>query len=147
MQGAQSKGTLVNIKHAAFNDQEINRSGIAVFMNEQKAREVELRGLQQAFEANGKPASFESDDTKADTYTQGALGVMSSYNRIGAVASSANVGVQVQIMRDEWGFNGYNVTDFTGVSLKASPKESILAGTTAFCGFGAGDCCAGGQRL
>lgn len=139
VQGAQSKGTLVNIKHAAFNDQEINRSGIAVFMNEQKAREVELRGLQQAFEANGKPASFESDDTKADTYTQGALGVMSSYNRIGAVASSANVGVQVQIMRDEWGFNGYNVTDFTGVSLKASPKESILAGTTAFCGFGAGD--------
>ena len=115
VQGAQSKGTLVNIKHAAFNDQEINRSGIAVFMNEQKARELELRGLQQAFEANGKPASFENDPEKADTYQLGALGVMTSYNRI---------------------FNGYNVTDFTGVSLKAAPKESILAGTTAFCGFG-----------
>lgn len=139
VQGAQSKGTLVNIKHAAFNDQEINRSGIAVFMNEQKARELELRGLQQAFEANGKPASFEADDTKADTYTEGALGVMSSYNRIGAVASSANVGVQKQIMRDEWGFKGYNVTDFTGVALKASPKESILAGTTAFCGMSISD--------
>lgn len=136
VQGAQSKGTLVNIKHAAFNDQEINRSGIAVFMTEQKARELELRGLQQAFEANGKPASFSADESKADTYTTGALGVMSSYNRIGAVASSANRGVQVQIMRDEWGFKGYNVTDFTGVSLKAAPKESILAGTTAFCGFG-----------
>lgn len=136
IQGAQSKGTLVNIKHAAFNDQEINRSGIAVFMSEQKARELELRGLQQAFEANGKPASFVNDETKEDTYTVGALGVMSSYNRIGAVASSANRGVQVQIMRNEWDFNGYNVTDFTGVSLKAAPKESILAGTTAFCGFG-----------
>ena len=136
VQGAQSKGTLVNIKHAAFNDQEINRSGIAVFMNEQKARELELRGLEQAFEANGKPASFAADETKADTYTEGALGVMSSYNRIGAVASSANVGVQEQIMRGEWGFKGYNVTDFTGVSLKGAPKESILAGTTAFCGFG-----------
>lgn len=136
IQGAQSKGTLVNIKHAAFNDQEINRSGIAVFMTEQKARELELRGLQQAFEANGKPASFVNDETKEDTYTVGALGVMSSYNRIGAVASSANRGVQVQIMRNEWDFNGYNVTDFTGVSLKAAPKESILAGTTAFCGFG-----------
>lgn len=135
VQGAQSKGTLVNIKHAAFNDQEINRSGIAVFMNEQKARELELRGLEQAFEANGKPASFAADETKADTYTEGALGVMSSYNRIGAVASSANVGVQEQIMRGEWGFKGYNVTDFTGVSLKGAPKESILAGTTAFCGF------------
>lgn len=136
IQGAQSKGTLVNIKHAAFNDQEINRSGIAVFMNEQKARELELRGLQQAFEANGKPASFREDESREDTYTQGALGVMSSYNRIGAVAPSANRGVMVQIMRDEWDFNGYNVTDFTGVSLKAAPKESILAGTTAFCGFG-----------
>ncbi len=136
VQGAQSKGTLVNIKHAAFNDQEINRSGIAVFMTEQKARELELRNLQQAFEGNGKPASFVSDETKADTYTEGALGVMSSYNRIGAVASSANVGVMVQIMREEWDFNGYNVTDFTGISLKAAPKESILAGTTAFCGFG-----------
>ena len=139
VQGAQSKGTLVNIKHAAFNDQEINRSGIAVFMSEQKARELELRNLQQAFEANGKPASFENDPDRDDTYTVGALGVMSSYNRIGAVASSANAGVQVQIMRNEWDFNGYNVTDFTGVSLRAAPKESLLAGTNAFCGFGVDD--------
>ena len=136
VQGAQSKGCLVNIKHAAFNDQEINRSGIAVFMSEAKAREMELRNLQQAFEANGKPASFVDDPEMENSYTTGALGVMSSYNRIGAVASSANYAVQVAIMRDEWGFEGYNVTDFTGVSLKASPKESILAGTTAFCGFG-----------
>lgn len=136
VQGAQSKGTLVNIKHAAFNDQEINRSGIAVFMNEQKARELELRNLQQAFEANGKPAIWNGDDAKDTTYTQGARGVMTSYNRIGATASSANEGVMVKIMREEWDFNGYNVTDFTGVSLKAAPKESILCGTTAFCGFG-----------
>lgn len=136
VQGAQSKGCLVNIKHAAFNDQEINRSGVAVFMNEQKARELELRNLQQAFEANGKPASFKADESRNDTYTKGALGVMTSYNRIGAVASSANYGVMVQIMRNEWNFCGYNVTDFTGVTLKAAPKESILFGTTAFCGFG-----------
>lgn len=136
VQGAQSKGTLVNIKHAAFNDQEINRSGIAVFMHEQKARELELRNLQQAFEGNGKPVSFKEDSSKDDTYTIGALGVMTSYNRIGAVAPSANKGVMVQIMRDEWDFNGYSVTDFTGVTLKAAPKESLLAGTTAFCGFG-----------
>lgn len=136
VQGAQSKGCLVNIKHAAFNCQEINRSGIAVFMNEQKARELELRNLQQAFEGNGKPAAFYEDETKDNTYTSGALGVMSSYNRVGAVASSANKALMVDIMRNEWGFKGYNVTDFTGVSLKAAPKESILSGTTAFCGFG-----------
>jgi len=136
VQGAQSKGTLVNIKHAAFNDQEINRSGIAVFMTEQKARELELRNLQQAFEANGKPASFRENESKNNSYITGALGVMTSYNRIGAVAPSANHGVMVQIMREEWDFKGYSVTDFTGVSPKAAPKESILFGTTAFCGFG-----------
>ncbi len=136
VQGAQSKGCLVNIKHIGFNDQEINRSGVAVFMTEQKARELELRNLQQAFEGKGKPASFVADPAKADTYTVGALGVMSSYNRHGAVAASANYGTMQAILRDEWGFQGYNVTDFTGVSLKAAPKESILFGTTAFCGFG-----------
>lgn len=136
VQGAQSKGCMVNIKHFAFNDQEINRSGVAVFMNEQTARELELRNFQQTIEANGKPASFEQDKSRADTYTTGALGVMTSYNRIGAVASSANRAVMVDILRDEWGFQGYNVTDFTSVALKAAPKESILAGTTAFCGFG-----------
>lgn len=136
VQGAQSKGCLVNIKHAAFNDQEINRSGVAVFQNEQQAREMELKNLRQAIEGNGKPASFVGDESKDNTYTSGALGIMSSYNRIGAVPPSANKGVMVDIIRNEWGFKGYNVTDFTGVSLKASPKESILYGTTAFCGFG-----------
>lgn len=139
VQGAQSKGTLVNIKHLGFNDQEINRSGIAVFMTEQKAREMELRNLQQAFEATGEPASFVADPARDGLYEQGALGLMSSYNRIGAVAPSANTGVMVDILRDEWGFKGYNVTDFTGVHPKAAPKESILAGTTAFCGFGIDD--------
>ena len=137
VQGAQSKGCLVNVKHAAFNDQEINRSGIAVFMNEQKARELELRNLEQAFEAKGRPADFATPDGVEDNSygTEGALGVMTSYNRVGAVPSSANSALTVEILRNEWGFVGYNVTDFTSVALKASPKESILAGTTAFCGF------------
>jgi beta-glucosidase len=133
VQGAQSKGTIVNLKHLAFNDQEINRSGIAVFMTEQAARELELRNFQQAIEANGKPASMADN---ANIYNEGALGVMTSFNRIGAVAPSANKGVCQDILRDEWGFKGYSVTDFTGVSMKAMPKESVLYGTVAFCGFG-----------
>lgn len=133
VQGAQSKGCIVNVKHLAFNCQEINRSGIAVFTTEQAARELELRNFQQTIEANGKPASMKGDET---VYVRGALGVMTSFNRIGAVAPSANKGVCVDILRDEWGFKGYSVTDFTGVSPKAMPKESVLYGTVAFCGFG-----------
>ncbi len=137
VQGAQSKGTLVNVKHFAFNDQEINRSGVAVFLNEQTARELELRNFQQAIEGKGMPASFVDNEEYEDAYTEGALGVMTSYNRIGAVASSANYSAMVDVLREEWGFQGYNVTDFTSVSLLAAPKESTLAGTTVFCGFGA----------
>ena len=70
---------------------------------------------------------------------EGALGTMTAYNRIGMVASSANYAVQYTILREEWGFNGYSVTDFTGLNPVAAPKESIMAGTTAFCGFGAND--------
>lgn len=135
VQGAQSKGCLVNIKHAAFNDQEINRSGVAAFTNEQAARELELRNLNKMFTAKGKPASFVDNAEYDNVYVEGALGVMTSYNRIGCVASSANKAVQQDIIRGEWGFKGYNVTDFTGVKPIASPKESILFGTTAFCGF------------
>lgn len=133
-QGAQSKGVMVNIKHFAFNDQENDRDGIATFMNEQSARELELRNFQQAFEANGKPAAWLNDEDHADDYTVGALGVMTSFNRIGAIAVGANEGVMQNILRGEWGFKGYCVTDFSQVSPKAAPKESIQFGTTAFCG-------------
>ena len=136
IQGAQDKGCLVNIKHLAFNDQEINRSGVATFTSEQTARELELRNLEQMITAKGKPAAWVRDMAYENYYTQGALGIMTSYNRIGAVASSANKGVMIDILRNEWGFKGFNQTDFTGISAKAAPRESVLFGTTGFCGFG-----------
>lgn len=40
------KGVVTNAKHFAFNDQETNRDGLAVFLDEQAARENELRGFQ-----------------------------------------------------------------------------------------------------
>lgn len=128
VQGAQSKGCLVNIKHMGFNDQEANRSGVAAFINEQAARELELRNLQQAFTSKGRSSKMENIEAGAteNVYAaEGARGVMTAYNRIGATASSANKGIMVNVLREEWGFKGYSVTDFTGVTMKAAPKESI----------------------
>ncbi|MCD8295601.1 MAG: glycoside hydrolase family 3 C-terminal domain-containing protein [Clostridia bacterium] len=148
VQGAQDKGVLVNLKHYAFNDQEINRSGVCAFMSEQKAREMELRNFEIAIVGTGKPASFYSESTAASVvaeyniqdysygYNEMCNGIMTSYNKIGATASSANYAVMMTILRDEWGFKGYNVTDFTSVAPIAAPKESLLAGTCCFCGFG-----------
>ena len=142
VQGAQSRGCLVNIKHVGFNTQEANRSGVCELVTEQAARELELRNLQQAFTGFGRSSKMEGIEAGAtpNRYAaEGARGTMTAYNRIGMVASSANYGVQVEILRNEWGFKGYSVTDFTGLNPVAAPKESILAGTTAFCGFGAND--------
>ena len=105
-------------KHFAFNDQETNRYGVATFFNEQSAREIYLK----VFEIGVREGNMN--------------GLMSSFNRIGCTWTGRHHGLLTDILRNEWGFKGYNVTDFTGVSLKAAPKESILAGTTAFCGFG-----------
>ena len=62
--GAQSKGTVVTVKHFALNDQECNRTGGAIFANEQSIRELYL----QPFEISVREGN--------------ALGMMASMNRI-----------------------------------------------------------------
>ncbi|MCD8294361.1 MAG: glycoside hydrolase family 3 C-terminal domain-containing protein, partial [Clostridia bacterium] len=71
VKGSREYGLIVTLKHFAMNDQESNRRGVAVFATEQQMRENELRGFQIAFAA-------------------GALGTMTSFNRIGCTYSSAD---------------------------------------------------------
>lgn len=100
--GALKYGLIAAPKHYAFNDQETNRSGVAPYMTEQRAREVELRAYQYAFEA-----------TKYDTaeFDQGMRGLMVSFSKIGPVECTASVGLMTNILAKEWGFRGYAVTD------------------------------------
>ena len=112
IQGGLSKGLVMAPKHYAFNDQESNRNGVAAFMNEQKARELELRSFQIAFEG-------------------GTLGVMTSFNRIGVTYVGASEGL-MDILYDEWGFRGYVVSDMVNPGTYMTWKESVIAGTTNF---------------
>lgn len=100
--GALDKGLIAAPKHYAFNDQEANRTGIAPYLTEQRARETELRAFQIAFEA-----------TKYDTDQKdvGMLGVMTSFSRIGPTEVTCSSGMLKEILRTEWGFNGYIVSD------------------------------------
>ena len=100
--GALEYGLIAAPKHYAFNDQETNRSGVAPFMTEQRAREVELRAYQIAFEA-----------TKYDTEKEdaGMRGLMISFSKIGPVECTASKGLMTEILKKEWGFKGYAVTD------------------------------------
>lgn len=92
--GAKGYGCILAPKHYAFNDTEINRTGVATFMTEQKAREGELRAHQSSVE------------------DAGALGMMSGYNRIGVTSTNASTGLMLGILRNEWGFKGILSEDF-----------------------------------
>ena len=111
--GALTKGLICAPKHYAFNDQESNRNGVAPFMNEQKARELELRSFQIAIEG-------------------GTLGVMTSFSRIGPVYVGAHKGLITDILCKEWGFNGYIISDMVNPASYMTWKESVIAGTTNF---------------
>ena len=101
--GARDNGLIASPKHYAFNDQETNRNGIAPFLTEQRAREVELRAFQIAFEATPYDRK-RGEDT-------GMLGMMTSFSKIGAVECTSSVGLINGIAVGEWGFHGYCVTD------------------------------------
>lgn len=114
VQGIQSKGIVAYVKHFAFNEQDTHRDGAGVWFNEQAAREILLR----PFEYTAKPSKGN------------AHAVMSSFNRMGATWTSAHYGLITEILRNEWGFDGYVITDYAGGGLQyMTLLDGIMAGT------------------
>ena len=116
--GGMEYGLIVAPKHFAFNDTEINRSGIAVFMTEQAAREGELRGTQSCVE------------------DAGCLGMMTAYNRVGIIADNAHSGLLSDILHGEWGFKGLMSEDFIMDANYVCLKEAVMNGVTMSCNTG-----------
>lgn len=94
VKGARSKGVISFVKHFALNDQETMRTTINTFSNEQAIREVYLK----AFEA-----SLTGEDA--------SLAIMASMNRIGLTWSGDHTGLMKNVVRDEWGYDGFIITD------------------------------------
>ncbi len=116
--GAQKYGVIAAPKHVAFNDSEVNRTGVATFMTEQKAREGELRAMQ---------ASFENAN---------ALGAMTAYNRVGVYTDNAHPTLLKNIVRGEWGFKGLMSEDFIMDPRYVTLKEAVINGVTMSCNTG-----------
>ena len=116
--GAQQYGVIAAPKHIAFNDSECNRTGVATFMTEQKAREGELRAMQASIE------------------DAGALGAMSAYNRAGVYTDNAHPTLLKNIVRGEWGFQGLFSEDFIMDPSYVTLKEAVLNGITMSCNTG-----------
>lgn len=110
----QRKGLISGIKHFSGNDQETNRMGIATFFTEQAFRENNLRAFEGAVNA-------------------GALGMMTSYNRVGATASPQKKALLTNVLRDEWGFKGMLCTDAALNTKYEHTAECVDAGIDMFC--------------
>lgn len=97
VKGAATKGVYTYVKHFAINDQETDRefNGILVWANEQSMREIYLKPFEIAVkEGNAK-------------------GMMSSFNRLGLTWAGGSYPLLTQILRDEWGFRGMVITDYS----------------------------------
>lgn len=102
-------------KHFAFNDQETFRQGLACFFNEQSAREIYLRAFEGPY-AEGKP-----------------LYGMSSFSRCGLEPATSSKALLTTILRDEWGWKGFTMTDMAHDYMPVA--ASIIAGTDQWCAF------------
>ena len=107
--GAKAEGLVTTIKHFALNDQETNRGGIFTWAHEQAMREIYLK----AFEIPLK-------ETKA-------AGVMSAFNRLGTVWCGASDPLLNGLLRKEWGFEGFVVSDFSSNFTGTGYMSPVLA--------------------
>ncbi|MCF2707027.1 glycoside hydrolase family 3 protein [Arcanobacterium haemolyticum] len=129
--GAGTKGVYTMVKHFAFNEQETNRvnNGVSTWVNEQAIREVYLKPFEIGMKKISMNVPYIADDkgTIKET-TIGAAGIMSSFNRIGATWTGGSEALMNTVLRDEWGFQGFAITDFN-LYPYMNPNQGISAGT------------------
>lgn len=108
IRGIQSRGIAACPKHFAVNSQETLRMHSDSVVDERTLREVYLTGFEIAVK-EGRPKCL-----------------MSAYNRINGVFASENGPLLQDILRDEWGFDGFTVTDWGGSNDRVA---GLKAGT------------------
>jgi beta-glucosidase len=129
MQGNDPKylKTIATVKHFACNNIEYNRASISSNVDETSLREYYLPAFQAAV-------------TEGKVYS-----VMGAYNSLNSVPCCANKKLLTDILRNEWGFKGYVVSDCGAIDFMVSAHhyvstypQAVVAGCKAGCDLNCG---------
>ncbi|MGW0579461.1 glycoside hydrolase family 3 C-terminal domain-containing protein [Streptomyces sp. NPDC002920] len=93
IEGIQSQGLIATVKHYAENNQEDNRMGVNVTVDEQTLRQIELPAFEAAVKA-------------------GAGAVMCSYNSVNGSPGCGSDELLNSILKEQWGFKGWVMSDW-----------------------------------
>lgn len=126
--GAATKGVYTDLKHFALNDQETNRAGVSTFCTEQALRELYLKPFEIAVKGLDNPAEVATAAEDGITEFVGTMGIMSSFNRIGARWTGGDYRLLTEILRNEWGFEGLVICDYKSDNAFMHSKQMLYAG-------------------
>jgi beta-glucosidase len=107
IKGVQSQHVVATVKHYAVNNQEWERGTISVEIDERTLREIYLPQFEAAIKQGG------------------SYSLMCSYNRINGVYACENKHLMTDILKNEWGFKGFAMSDWGAVH---STVNTAMAG-------------------
>lgn len=107
--GSLEAGTYCYLKHFAVNNQDSYRDSLYTWLTEQSLREIYLAPFKLAVE-------------------NGATGLMTAYNRIGATWAGGNKALLTDVLRGEWGFEGTVITDYCDHQQYMNADQMLRAG-------------------
>lgn len=108
IQGVQSQGVGTSLKHFAANNQEHRRMSTNAIIDERTLREIYL-------------ASFEGAVTQSQPWS-----VMCSYNQLNGEYASESETLLTKVLREEWGFEGFVVSDWGAVNERVKALQAGL---------------------